>query len=298
MNGVHVHLAGIIPLANLKTDYNLETPECLLPLDAGFTAIQKAVFECAVAGCQTIWIIANEDLAPVVRKVVGEWVHDPAYYYRQHDPFPTTRQKPIPIYYVPIHPKDRDRRDSYGWSVLHGVYSAWRVATRISHWVVPDKYYISFPMAIHNIYNVRKYRRQISEISTNWFLSYEGKTVKDNLPLPFTMNGDDYIQCRRHVNQLTTKEFINPPPGELPSERLPLEERWSARSFDLTTIFEKVNETGAHKQQTEWFYDLSTWEGYREFLGSENYVKKPAKALTKSRLDAKLPYREGEIDDD
>jgi len=298
MNGVHVHLAGIIPLANLKTDYNLETPECLLPLDAGFTAIQKAVFECAVAGCQTIWIIANEDLAPVVRKVVGEWVHDPAYYYRQHDPFPTTRQKPIPIYYVPIHPKDRDRRDSYGWSVLHGVYSAWRVATRISHWVVPDKYYISFPMAIHNIYNVRKYRRQISEISTNWFLSYEGKTVKDNLPLPFTMNGDDYIQCRRHVNQLTTKEFINPPPGELPSERLPLEERWSARSFDLTTIFEKVNETGAHKQQTEWFYDLSTWEEYQRFLGSENYVKKPAKALTKSRLDAKLPYREGEIDDD
>ena len=24
--------------------------------------------------------------------------------------------------------KDRDRRDSYGWSVLYGAYSAWKVA--------------------------------------------------------------------------------------------------------------------------------------------------------------------------
>ena len=298
MNGVHTHLAGIIPLANLKTNYNLQTPECLLPLDAGFTAIQKAVFECAVVGCQTIWIVANEDLAPVVRKVVGEWVHDPAYYYRQHDPYPTARQKAIPIYYVPVHPKDRDRRDSYGWSALHGVYSAWRVATLISHWVVPDKYYISFPLSIHNVYNLRKYRRQISEISKNWFLTYEGKSIKDNLPLPFTLSGDDYIQCRRHVNHLTTKEFIKPPPGELPSEKLPLEERWSARSFDFAAIFEKINEEGAHKQEAEWFYDLSTWEGYQAFLGSENYIKKPAESLTKARLDVKLPYREGEIDDD
>ena len=298
MNGIHTHLAGIIPLANLKTDYNLQTPECLLPLDAGFTAIQKAVFECAIVGCQTIWIVANDDLAPVVRKVVGEWVHDPAYYHRQYDPFPAARQKAIPIYYVPIHPKDRDRRDSYGWSVLHGVYSAWRVANIISHWVIPDKYYISFPMSIHNIYNLRKYRRQISEISKNWFLSYEGKTVKDNLPLSFTMMNEDYIECRRFVNRTTTKEFINPPPGELPSEKLPLSERWSARYFDFDTIFDKVGEEDAHKEEIEWFYDLTSWEEYQRFLGSENYIKKPSNSLTKARLDVKLPYREGVIDDD
>ena len=298
MNGVHTHLAGIIPLANLKTDYELSTPPCLLPVERGFTAIQKAVFECAIVGCQTIWIVANDDLAPLVRKVVGEWVHDPAYYYRAYDPLPAGQQKFIPIYYVPIHPKDRDRRDSYGWSVLHGINSAWRVATTISHWVVPDKYYISFPMSIHNVYALRKYRRQISEISKNWFLTYDGKTVKDNVPLSFTMSGEDYIQCRRHVNQTTTREFLNPPPGEMPSEKLPLAERWSARYFDFEDIFEKVCEKDAHRQKAEWFYDLGSWDGYRDFLGSEKYVKKPAKALTRSRLDAKLPYREGELNDD
>ena len=70
----HVHVAGIVPLANLETDYALDVPVCMLPLNAGFTAIQKSVFECAIAGCDTIWIVANDDLAPIVRKTVGEWV--------------------------------------------------------------------------------------------------------------------------------------------------------------------------------------------------------------------------------
>jgi len=293
-----MHLAGIIPLANLKTDYNLKTPDCLLPIDAGFTAIQKAVFECAIAGCQTIWIIANDDLAPIVKKVVGEWTYDPVYYSRSHTVFPSSHRKEIPIYYVPVHPKDRERRDSYGWSVLYGVYSAWGAGNLISKWVVPEKYYVTFPMSAYNIYTLRKYRRQISEISKNWFLTYDGKTVKDNLPLPFTMSGQDYIQCRRHVNKITTREFINPPPGELPSKKLPLAERWSARNFNFNEVFGKVVETNAQKQETEWFYDLTSWKEYKEFLGSENYIKKPSDGLTSTHFHVKLPYREGDLDDD
>jgi hypothetical protein len=293
-----MHLAGVIPLANLKTDYNLRTPDCLLPVDAGFTAIQKAVFECAIAGCKTIWIVANDDLAPIVKKIVGEWIYDPVYYSRTHAVFPNDHRKEIPIYYVPVHPKDRDRRDSYGWSALYGIYSAWYASNLISKWVVPEKYYVTFPMSAYNIYTLRKYRRQISEISENWFLTYNGKTVKDNVPLSFTMSGQDYIQCRRHVNKATTREFINPPPGELPSEKLPLAERWSARYFDFNEIFREVSEIDARKQETEWFYDLTSWEGYRDFLGSENYIKKPANGLTRTHFHVKLPYREGELDDD
>ena len=67
-----LHLAGIIPVANLKTDFNLTTPEVLMPVGPGFTAIQKSVFECALAGCNTIWIVANDDLAPIVKSAVGE----------------------------------------------------------------------------------------------------------------------------------------------------------------------------------------------------------------------------------
>ena len=298
-DGRHIHLAGIIPLANLQTDFELPTPPCLLPVDPGFTAIQKAVFECALAGCQTIWIVANDDLAPVVRKIIGEWVYDPVYYYRKYDMFPTNKRKEIPIYYVPIHPKDRDRRDSYAWSALYGITSAWRVANIISHWVVPHKYFVTFPMNAYNVYSLRNFRAKISDFENNFFLTHEGKTIKDNKPLPFTMFGEDFIQCRRHVNKTTTREYIDPGPSEkYPQKKLPLLERWSARYFDFNTVFEKVAEKDAHKEELEWYYDISKWQQYQLFMGSENFIQKPSNNLTKAHKYVKLPYREGEIDDD
>ena len=227
-----VHLAGIIPVSGLTTDFNIDTPEVLLPVDAGFTAIQKSVYECALAGCNTIWIVANQDLAPIVRHRVGEWTYDPIYFNRWQYGEGSENRREIPIYYAPIHPKDIGRRDSYGWSVLNGIYTSWRVANHISKWVVPDKYFISFPMAAYDINIIRKNRKLINEPNTNFFLSHKKKTISNNIPLPFTMSGQDYIKCRRDVNQKTTKEFYNTEEGEqYPSRRLPLEERWSAKNW-------------------------------------------------------------------
>ena len=276
-----VHVAGIIPLANLVTDHDLHLPSCMLPVDAGFTAIQKSVFECAIAGCKTIWIVANQDLAPIVRKCVGDWVQDPVYYNRTKVKFYKEVRREIPIYYVPINYRDRDRRDSYGWSVLHGVNSAWWVANKISKWVVPEKYFISFPMSAHDIYSLREHRREIADPKANFFLTHNDKTVKEQLPLSFTMTGEDFIQCRRKINKLTTREFLPPSPGEkYPSQRLPLESRWSARSFDFSQVFSEVDESSAHSVELEWAYDMTTWAGYRAFLGSEKSIEKPYKGLT------------------
>tara|TARA_Y100000310_G_scaffold134643_1_gene133569 strand:- start:6411 stop:7283 length:873 start_codon:yes stop_codon:yes gene_type:complete len=285
----HVHVAGVIPLANLETEHALDVPSCMLPVNAGFTAIQKSVFECAMAGCQTIWIVANQDLAPIVRKSVGEWVYDPVYYKRTMTKFYKNVRKEVPIYYVPISEQDRDRRDSYGWSVLHGVNSAWWVANKISKWLVPEKYFISFPMSAYDIYSIRSHRRQISDRKINFFLTHNGQTVKDNLPLSFTMKGEDFIKCRRKVNKLTTREFLPPLEGDkYPSQKLPLEKRWSAKNFKFKTIFEEVEEQNAVKKEIDWFYDLSRWEEYKSFLGSKNIIEKPYEGLTKPHIHAKL----------
>tara|TARA_Y100000034_G_scaffold105780_1_gene133407 strand:+ start:357 stop:1244 length:888 start_codon:yes stop_codon:yes gene_type:complete len=284
-----VHVAGIIPLANLETDYDVEVPACMLPLNAGFTAIQKSVFECAMAGCDTIWIVANADLAPIVRKTVGEWVYDPVYYNRTMTRFYKEVRKEIPIYYVPIDVRDRDRRDSYGWSILHGVNSAWWVGNRISKWLVPEKYFISFPLAAYDIYSLRDHRKKIANKNFNFFTTYHNKTVKDNLPLSFTMTGEDFIQCRRNVNKLTTREYLPPSEGEkFPSQKLPLEQRWSARSFDFATVFDKVDVTDGEHLELEWFHDLSGWKNYKAFLGSDNIITKPYKDLTGPHRHAKI----------
>ena len=286
----HTHIAGIIPIANLKTDFDLKVPSYMLPVDIGFSAIQKSVFECAMAGCQTIWIVANDDEAAVLRACVGEWVFDPVYYGRPGR-YPSESRKEIPIYYVPVHPKDRDRRDSYGWSVLYGINSAWRVSKMMSKWLIPDKYFVTFPMSTYNPYSLRNFRAKISDFENNFFLAHDGATIKDNVPLPFTMFGADFIACRRHVNALTTKEFESPPPGEkYPQKKLPLLERWSARYFDLQTVFSAVENTTAYIEEVEWHYDISRWDGYRSYLGSDNFIKSPPKELTRPRKHAILAY--------
>ena len=294
MSRPKLHLAGIIPVANLKTDFNLITPDVLTPITAGFTAIQKSVFECAMAGCNTIWIVANDDLAPVVREVVGEWIYDPVYYSRPSR-FSSEERKEIPIYYVPVHPKDRDRRDSYGWSVLYGAHSAWRVASRISRWIIPDKYYVSFPMSAYNVYSIREHRQLIAHKENNFFLSHDGDTIKDNISIAFTFTGEDFKQCRRSVNKQTTREFLPPLPGEqYPSQKRPLNERWSARHFDFQTIFERVSEKNAKTINLDWHYDISNWCGYRDFLASDFCIEKPPDHLTKPHKYVKIPYKESE----
>ena len=294
MSSTKIHLAGIIPIANMNTSHTLETPEVLLPISDGFTAIQKSVFECAMAGCNTIWIIANDDMSPIIRKIIGEWTYDPVYY-NTKTKFSSEQRKEIPIYYAPIHPKDRNRRDSYGWSVLYGAYSAWKVSHKISQWVTPDKYYVSFPMAVYDIYRIRGYRKLINHRQNNFFLCHDGDTVKNNKPIAFTFTGEDFKQCRRSVNKATTREYLPPSPGtQYPSQKIPLQERWSARQFSFQTVFEQVSEESATKIDLEWCYDISDWGGYRDFLASDFSIETPPKYLTKPHKHVKIPYIEGE----
>jgi len=286
-----IHMAGVIPVSGIETDMETVYPEVILSIDKGYTAIQKSVFECAMAGCSTIWIVANEDLAPIVRKVVGDWIYDPVYMSRLHFGEGNESRKEIPIFYCPIHPKDVGRRDSYGWSILNGVYSAWKVGNEISKWLIPEKYYISFPMSIFNIYDIRAHRSKISDRNANFLMSYEGKTVLDNVPLSFTMFNKDYINCRRSVNKATTKDFYNTEEGEIyPSRRLPLKERWSAKSFSLNQVLSELDTTDAFLYNVDWYGDLSTWQGYLDYLSSENLFKKPHELLTKPHRHANIPY--------
>ena len=278
------HLAGIIPLANYKDSFKLPYDSFMLPIQDDFTLIQKSVFECALAGCSTIWIVANDDLAPLVKKHVGEWVYDPVYFWDNYlDNKVVQRRVHIPIYYVPILPKDRDRRDSYGWSALFGMHSAWWTSIRISKWAIPKKYFISFPHGMYDFWSLREHRKDIFNTTRNFFFSHDGMTVKDGLPIPFAMRGEDFIQCRRHVNAITTKEYAPLKEGQTYKDlvKLPLKERWSARDFDLSIVFDKVDEENAFNNNLDWYHDMRGWEGYRAYLASENIVQSPNWRLTK-----------------
>lgn len=282
------HLAGIVPLANFKSDFNLPFPPCLLPVKNDWTLIQQAVLECAMAGCNTIWIVANDDLAPIVKKQVGEWIYDPVYLYRTKNArYFEHNRKQIPIYYVAINPKDYDRRDSYGWSALYGIHTAWKVSYTISKWLEPRKYYISFPYGICDHNEIRDHRLAIRDPNINFIIKHKDKIVLDNIHTSFTMRADDFIFSRRNVNKKTTKTYYPKKEGEMyPTKLLPTKDRWSARHFDFNAVFEKLKLEDAVYYEPTWFHDVSSWDGYYDFMKSGNQPNKLFFLLTqKNQLD-------------
>jgi hypothetical protein len=286
------HLSGIIPIANYTTDIDIAFPHMLIPLSNGFNLIQSAVFECAMAGCDTIWIVANDDMSPAIRRTIGDWTYDPVYYKRDlSSKFYSELRKEVPIYYIGIKPKDLDRRDSYGWSVIEGIHSAYMTSLRISKWLTPEKYFITFPFGVCDPFQVRQFRKQIRDKNKNFLYQFEGDTVKQNVPLSFTMTGEDFLQCRRAINQKTTREYLPPLPNQkYPDQKLPIHQRWSAHHFKLSEVFENVDTSNAFHQELEWFYDISQWSEYCNFLASENIIKIPFKDLTKPHKHVKIPY--------
>jgi hypothetical protein len=286
------HLSGIIPIANYETDLNVSFPELLLPVGDGFNLIQKSVYECAAAGCNTIWIVANDDLAPIIRKTVGDWVYDPVYYKRDlESKFYSQLRKEVPIYYVGIKPKDQKKRDSYGWSILEGIHASYMTSYKISKWLPPEKYFISFPFGVYDIYFIRQHRKLIRDKQTNLFFKYNGESVINNQYLPFTMKGEDFKLCRRAINQKTTREYLPPLPGQqYPSQKLPLHQRWSAQHFTLSEIYEPLSTTPHESVELDWYYDVSKWAAYVEYISSKNMLDKPLDDLTRPRQHVKIPY--------
>ena len=244
-------------------------PDCLLPVAPNYTMIEAAVVEAAFAGCDTIWIVCNDDLAPVVRYKVGDYIQDPVSFYNNYEKFPSQHRKRVSIFWVPLHPKDRDKRDCLSWSVLHGAITALKVSDQISKWLIPDKYYVSFPYGIMDPRELRQVRSKIRS-KENFFVSHNGKTVRDNNYSSFTFGRDEFVAYRRNIRKGTgvyTSETLND--HGIPSSKLPIEERWSARFFSPSDVFGSVEPKNAYMFQAKNFFNLNSWNSYREYISSD-----------------------------
>jgi hypothetical protein len=278
------HLAGIIPVQKNDLSFNFEWPDSLMPIGENLTAVERAVMECAWAGCETIWIICNDDISPVIKHRVGELVQDPVWL-RALDPYPSESRKPIPIFYVPTHAKHRDKIDSLGWSIIYGSLSVFKIAIKMSRWLVPSRYYVAFPYSVYDPQILRKHRAEISN-KKGFCLSYEGKTIKDGEKLGFTFNKDDFIRYRRVVRQEGVGLYKSPEEGQMPREKYPKEERYSAQFFSLEKIFRSTDVENSTVVDLPWHYPIDTWDEWANYIGSthQGLIKRPSKLF--------LSYRE------
>lgn len=278
------HLAGVVPVAGPKLDFGFPWHDCMQPIAQNYLAVERAVVECACAGCETIWVVCNDDMQSVIKKRMGDYIEDP-YHLERHVyvRYPSQHRRQIPIFYTPIHPKDRERRDSYGWSVLHGALTAFIMSSKISKWLVPSRYYVSFPYGVYDPSSVRDIRKRISS-KEPIFLSHNGKTIKDGEYLGFTMNASEYNDYLWNVkNKCTGGDKI-----------LSREKRWSSRHFLLDEIFDCAIINESSVKNIDWYYKIDSWENYRNFLVSEEskLLRKPGSKMFSYHEYSKIKYGE------
>jgi len=273
------HMVGIIPVAGShKSDFGMPWPDCLTPIAPGYSLIESSVVECAWAGCKAIYIVVNDDFAPVVRKKIGDWCGDPVWAWRKFDPKPGESKRRIPIFYVPVHNKHRKRVDCLSWSVIHGALSAFKLSSGMSKWFVPNKYYVSFPQSYFDARLLREHRKSIAS-EKNFYASFQGKTVKDGEFLSFTFGKEDWLEFRRVIRTGTGLRV--PGTSFEDNEYLPPEERWSATKFKIDKVFDPLDLDNAYQVELTDFYNVRNWEEYTTMISSTrfNNIQKPTKSI-------------------
>lgn len=261
------NLVGIVPLSGWENNFDFPWPDYLQPLREGFLALERSIYECAYAGCDSIWVVCNDDTAPLVKSRLGDYIMSPRYF--EEKDFVKRKdyhEKWIPIYYTAISPKDRDRRDSLGWSILHGSLMSFIISDKMSQWVKPTKYFVSFPFGIYHTGYAKK-NRDLIRGPNSCYLINEGETVRDNKLLAFTFFPEDWKDFKWNIKNKCTGG----------SKLIPAHERWSSKTFSLSQIFNldtiKVDKT----IEIEEYYDLRSWESLQAYYRSETKIPRPGK---------------------
>ena len=187
------HLAGIIPLANFKENFKLPYDSFMLPFQEDFTLIQKSVFECAMAGCSTIWIVANDDTTPLIRHRIGDFIQDPVYLRRMAKMRPSWQRRDVPVQYVPMPPEHETKDDCLAWTCLYGAFTAYWVSIQISKWVTPKRFYVSFPLSMQEADFMRPHRKEVID-AKNIVLTHDNKSILTGDPIDFTFTDDQMTE--------------------------------------------------------------------------------------------------------
>lgn len=265
------NLAAIIPLSGYQSSFDFPWPDYLQPIRQGMLSVDRSVYECAYAGCDSIWVVCNDDVSPLIKERLGDYVMSPRYF--EEKDFVKRKdyhQKWIPIYYVPISQKDRDRRDSLGWSILHGALSSFLISNKMSKWVVPTKYYVSFPFGLYSTSTIRDHRADIRG-PESFFFSYDGQTVRDNKYLGFTFFPEDWAKFKWNIKNNCTG-------GD---KSIPISERWSSKNFDLKAIFDLPEIRIDKKVEVGEYYSLESWEDLQRYYSSDIKIPRPSKQFMK-----------------
>jgi len=213
-----------------------------LPIANNFYAIQRSIVECSYIGCKTIWVVCDESVAPLLKKICGDFVlnldqHERSKFAR----YPKEHRTYTPVFYVPTSYKNMNK-NGIAVSVMEGVYASYSISDKLSKWVVPYRYYVSMPYGVY-------YPRDVnlrSKIKSNEsvFLSHLGQNARDNKHIGFSFSGRQFKHCSYLFKRMNVKE-----------------------DYTLDKVFDDViMSENSETHNVDYYYDISSWSGYQKMM--------------------------------
>ena len=245
--------------------------ESLMPIGPNYLAVQRAVAECAYAGCDTIWIVCSDDVTPLIRYQIGEKIQDPVYNYRHFETNKNDVKKPIRIYYVPLAIKDINKRDNLAWSAIFGAQIANKTLGSLSTHTAPDRFYIAWPYGYYEPWLMREHRKLL--MNDHLLLTYKNETVKQNKYLAFTLDINQ-IKLLIEESVTTSSGLWHQKDGK--KEILPVGERYSYKHFNLSKVFDGLDFSNYKKIEVENYIPIDSWKNYCKFISQNKEIKKPS----------------------
>jgi len=252
------NIAGCIPVEGKKL-FNFAWHDCFLPVGDGITALERSLYDCAYAGCSSIWITCPYDILPFIKKMIGDFITDPIY---RMEIFENYNTKRIPVYYVPLRVLDYDRKESLGWSVINSAMWAKKVTSKFSEHLIPRKFFVSVPYGIHDPEILKEYRGQFAS-KTNVVIEHNEESVFSGAYLPFTFDSKDFEEVLSSTKEKIKKRFDK-------CAYVPVSEHIFAKDLPFDEFFECLRGKEHCTQVTPWYYKADSWKGYQRYTSTEH----------------------------
>jgi hypothetical protein len=224
---------------------------CMRTLEQDLSAIEKSIYECALAGCSSVWVCCTEDFQPIIKKHVGDYIKDPVSISKaSFTKHPSENTTDIPIYYYLVHPKDRLRRSGQCWDIFSTALTIYYISRKVSRWSIPSNYYVSFCNSVYDISQLRDYRNELSR-GGNIMFQMGDLTALDDLSLGVSGSGE------------TIKEIIS----GLKREKI----YHKSEDLNLSSVKKFFDLESYKKIKISEYFTCYKWENYVEYIKNNNF---------------------------
>jgi hypothetical protein len=120
--------------------------------------------------------------------------------------------------------------------------------------------------------------------------------MKDNLYSSFTFGKDEFIEFRKVIRSGTGR--WRPGVDYKEYDALPIEERWSARFFEVEKVFAPFDTENALEIKVDNYWNIGCWHEYKLFMAGtvDMNIRRPTKSILINQTYK--PIAESYLEDD